>query len=109
MSTPTTSLANRILLLNTLAFTVCFAAWMINGVLVTYLVDNGVFKWSVVEVGFLLGVPVLVGAIARLPVGILTDRYGGRWVMTVLLVVSAIPLVSRTQVCGFRKKSREQH
>ncbi|MBV6474294.1 MAG: hypothetical protein JPMHGGIA_02598 [Saprospiraceae bacterium] len=92
MSTPTTSLANRILLLNILAFTVCFAAWMINGVLVTYLVDNGVFKWSVVEVGFLLGVPVLVGAIARLPVGILTDRYGGRWVMTVLLVVSAIPL-----------------
>ena len=29
-----------ILSANTFAFTVCFAAWMMNGVLITYLVDN---------------------------------------------------------------------
>lgn len=86
------SKSNRMLLLSTLAFTLCFASWMINGVLVTYLVNNGIFKWSSVEIGWLLGVPVLVGAVFRLPVGILTDKYGGRWVMTSILLISAIPM-----------------
>ena len=35
--------AHVVLGLNTLAFTVCFAAWMLNGVLVTFLVDSQVF------------------------------------------------------------------
>src|SRR5574338_123110 len=68
-------LSNRILLLSTLAFTVCFASWMINGVLVTFLVNNAIFKWSSLEIGWLLGVPVLVGSVLRLPVGMLTDKF----------------------------------
>ena len=28
---------------------------------------------------FLIGLPVLVAAVVRLPVGVLTDRYGARW------------------------------
>lgn len=88
---PTTS-PHRILFLSTLAFTVCFAAWMINGVLVTFLVNNGVFKWNSLEIGWLLGVPVLIGSVMRLPVGMLTDKFGGKWVMTAILLISAIPL-----------------
>ncbi|MCC6383922.1 MAG: MFS transporter [Bacteroidia bacterium] len=84
--------SHRMLFMTTLAFTVCFAVWMINGVLVTFLVNNGVFKWSSIEVGWLLGVPVLVGAVFRLPVGILTDKFGGRWVMTAILLISAVPM-----------------
>lgn len=84
--------SHRMLILSTLAFTVCFAAWMINGVLVTFLVDNKVFPWSPVQVGFLLGVPVLVGAVMRLPIGLLTDRFGGRWVISAILLVSAVPM-----------------
>ena len=38
--------ANKALTLNTLAFTVCFAAWMINGVLVTFLASNQVYDWG---------------------------------------------------------------
>jgi NNP family nitrate/nitrite transporter-like MFS transporter len=87
-----TATSHRILFLNTLAFTVCFAAWMINGVLVTFLVDNGVFSWGVVETGWLLGIPVLTGSVFRLPAGILTDKFGGRIVFTSLLVICAIPL-----------------
>lgn len=83
---------NRILLLSTLAFMVCFAAWMINGVLVTYLVNNGVFNWSPVQIGLLLGVPVLVGSVLRLPVGILTDKFGGKTVIAVVLFFCAIPM-----------------
>lgn len=87
-----TTSSNLILFFSTLAFTVCFAAWMINGVLVTFLVNNGVFNWSSVEIGWLLGVPVLVGAVLRLPIGILTDRYGGRWVISFILFFCAIPM-----------------
>ena len=87
-----TGKSHRMLTLNTLAFTLCFAAWMLNGVLVTYLVDHSVFKWTPVQVGWLLGIPVLTGSIFRLPLGILTDRFGSKWVFILLLVVAAIPL-----------------
>ncbi len=78
--------------MNTLAFTVCFAAWMLNGVLVTFLTVNRVFDWSATEVGWLLGIPVLTGSIFRLPAGILTDKYGGKPVMTALILICAVPM-----------------
>lgn len=81
-----------VLTLNTIAFTVCFACWMMNGVLVTFLVENQVFAWSESEVGWLIGIPVLSGALFRLPVGILTDKYGGKIVYTAVMLVSALPL-----------------
>ena len=77
------SKSHRILFLNTLAFTICFACWTLNGVLVTYLVDKGIFNWTVVEIGWLLGIPILSGSIFRLPIGILTDKYGGKYVFSV--------------------------
>lgn len=91
------NISNRILLLSTFAFMVCFAAWMINGVLVTFLVNNGVFRWSPIQIGWLLGVPVLVGSVFRLPVGILTDKFGGRWVLTIILFFCAIPMYFLSQ------------
>lgn len=78
--------------MNTLAFMVCFAAWMLNGVLVTFLTVNQVFNWSASEVGWLLGIPVLTGSIFRLPAGMLTDKYGGKPVFSALLFISAIPM-----------------
>ena len=86
------SSAHKILALNTLAFTVCFACWTLNGVLVTYLVDNNIFNWSVVETGWLLGIPILTGSIMRLPLGILTDKYGGKPVFSTLLLLCSVPL-----------------
>ena len=72
------SQSHRILFLNTLAFTICFACWTLNGVLVTYLVDKGIFNFTVVETGWLLGIPIHSGSIFRLPIGILTDKNGGK-------------------------------
>ena len=86
------SKSHRMLFLNTLAFTVCFACWTLNGVLVTYLVDKGIFNWSVVQVGWLLGIPILTGAVMRLPMGILTDKFGGKYVFSLLLLLCSIPL-----------------
>jgi NNP family nitrate/nitrite transporter-like MFS transporter len=79
-----------VLTMNTIAFTVCFAVWMMNGVLITFLVDNSVFRWTSSEMGWLIGIPVLTGSIVRLPVGILTDKYGGRIVYSLLMLVAAV-------------------
>lgn len=92
MSEPIPAGAHRILFLNTLAFTLCFAAWTFNGVMVTYLVDNGIFDWSQVQVGWLFGIPILTGSIMRLPLGVLTDKYGGKWVFVGLLLFTSIPM-----------------
>ena len=81
-----------ILGMNTFAFTICFAAWMMNGVLITFLVDNGVFSWGPREMGWLIGIPVLTGALFRLPLGVATDKWGGRIVYSLLLILSAIPM-----------------
>lgn len=78
--------------LNTLAFVICFACWMLNGVLVTFLADHRVYDWGPVEVGWLLGIPVLTGSLFRLPVGILTDKFGGKWVFGGLLLFCSIPM-----------------
>ncbi len=86
------SQSHKILFLNTLAFTVCFACWTLNGVLVTYLVDKGIFDFTVVEIGWLLGIPVLTGSILRLPIGIMTDKFGGKFIFIGLLLFCSIPL-----------------
>ena len=74
---------------NTLAFTVCFAVWVMNGVLVTWLVDRGVYAFDGAQLGWLIGLPVLTGSILRLPVGVLTDRFGGRPVYAGVMLVAA--------------------
>lgn len=84
--------SHKILFFNTLAFTICFAVWVFNNVLVTFLVDNGVFDWGPIEIGWLFGIPILTGSIFRLPLGILTDKIGGRWVFGGLLLFCTIPL-----------------
>ena len=87
-----TGKSHRMLFFNTLAFTVCFAAWMLNGVLVSFLVTNQVFDWTPVQMGWLIGIPVLTGALVRFPVGILADKFGGKYVFGFLIILSAIPM-----------------
>ncbi|MBI3118318.1 MAG: NarK/NasA family nitrate transporter [Candidatus Hydrogenedentes bacterium] len=84
--------ALTVLTLNTVAFTVCFACWMLNGVLVTFLIESQVFHWSDSQIGWLIGIPVLSGSLLRLPVGILTDKYGGKYVYAGVMLLSALPM-----------------
>ncbi len=101
MEATVTGRAHRILAMNTLAFTVCFACWMLNGVLVTFLAGNQVFDWGPIEIGWLLGIPVLTGSLFRLPVGLLTDRFGGRPVFGILLLLCAIPMFFLSKANSF--------
>src|SRR5262245_37175876 len=92
MEQPASARATVVLSMATLAFAACFSAWTLNGVLVTFLVDQGLFTWTDTQVGLLIGLPILTGSIMRLPMGLLTDRFGGRVVFTALMLASAIPL-----------------
>ncbi|MCP4204184.1 MAG: NarK/NasA family nitrate transporter [bacterium] len=95
------ALAWQVLALNTIAFTVCFACWMLNGVLVTFLVENGIFEWDAAQIGTLIGIPVLTGSIMRLPVGMLTDRFGGRPVYATLMLLCAVPMYLLSRVDSY--------
>ncbi|WP_322060891.1 nitrate/nitrite transporter [Paraburkholderia sp. J63] len=79
-----------VLLVSTLAFMVCFVVWMMFGVLGVELREE--LKLNSTEFGLLTATPVLTGAVMRLPLGTWTDRFGGRIVMTILLVVCAVPV-----------------
>ncbi|MBT3984119.1 MAG: NarK/NasA family nitrate transporter [Bacteriovoracaceae bacterium] len=92
MEIKATGKSHKALFLNTLAFTFCFAAWMLNGVLITFLSANQVYDWGPIQIGWLIGIPVLTGSLFRLPAGVLTDRFGGKPIFTGLLLLSAIPM-----------------
>ncbi len=81
--------AKLILTISTLAFSVCFATWVLNAVLATWLVSQGVFDFSDSQMGWLLALPILTGALSRVPLGLMTDRFGGHSIFVVLLLVVA--------------------
>ena len=84
------AVAIRVLLVSTLAFAVCFAVWLMFGV--TGIPIRKELGLNASEFGLLTATPVLTGALFRLPLGIWTDRFGGRIVMFILLVACAVPL-----------------
>lgn len=83
--------ALRNLVLATLAFALCFTAWsLIAPFAKTFKHDLGL---NYTEALLLTAVPVVLGSLLRVPLGILTDRYGGRIVFSLLLAFSALPAV----------------
>jgi NNP family nitrate/nitrite transporter-like MFS transporter len=79
-----------VLLGTTWAFIVCFAVWMMFGV--TGIPIREQLGLDAFQFGLLTATPVLTGSLFRLPLGVLTDRFGGRLVMFLLLVVCAFPV-----------------
>lgn len=85
----------------TLAFAVCVAVWLMNGVLVTFLDASGAIPLDRVRIGWLIGAPVLTGALLRLPAGMASDRFGGRKVFAALMVVTAVAAYLTSYADGF--------
>ncbi len=83
-----------VLIVSTLAFTVCFMVWMMFGVIGIPI--KKMLGLNATQFGLLMAMPVLTGSLVRVPLGIWTDRFGGRIVMTLLmaLTVPAIWLMS---------------
>ena len=73
--------------LATISFALCFAAWgLIGGLASTF---SARYSLNASQTALLVAVPVLLGSLARLPMGMLTDRFGGRLVFTALLAFSS--------------------
>ena len=75
-----------VLIVSTLAFTVCFMVWMMFGVIGIPI--KKMLNLNATEFGLLTAMPVLTGSLIRVPLGIWTDKYGGRIVMAVLMAVT---------------------
>lgn len=78
-----------VLTMNTLAFTVNFAVWTMFSIIGIRIKEE--LGLNETEFGLLVATPILTGSLVRLPLGILTDRYGGRIVYFVQMVLVAIP------------------
>lgn len=84
-------------LLATLASTVGFWAWMtIAPLQQTYATNMGLSEG---QISLMLAAPVLVGALGRVVVGALTDRFGGRKMFTFVLLGS-VPAVLLVALAG---------
>jgi nitrate/nitrite transporter NarK len=82
--------SGRHVALGTISFTVCFAAWGLIGAFAPRFRET--FHLTASETALLVAVPVLLGSLARIPMGILTDRLGGRAIFSVLMAAVAIPV-----------------
>ena len=80
----------RVLISSTFAFTICFAVWMIFAVLGIPIKNQ--LGLSETQFGLLAAMPVLTGSLVRVPLGIWTDRYGGRPVFFVLMLLAVGPI-----------------
>ncbi len=76
--------------LATLGFLVTFYAWSMLGPLGPDLKES--LGLSGIQLAVVVAVPVLMGSLMRIPLGILTDRIGGRKVFSGLLAFTLVPL-----------------
>jgi MFS transporter, NNP family, nitrate/nitrite transporter len=75
----------RHLTLGTISFAFCFALWGLIGAFGPIFKQT--FSLSNTQTALLVVVPVLLGSLARIPAGMLTDRFGGRRVFASLLIL----------------------
>ena len=76
--------------MSTLAFTVCFMIWMMFAVIgVPIKTQLGLNE---TEFGILVATPVLTGSLIRVPLGMWTDKFGGRIVFFILMLTTVIPV-----------------
>jgi NNP family nitrate/nitrite transporter-like MFS transporter len=90
-ATMTRTAQTRNLAMATWAFAITFWAWNLVAPLgARYTEQLGL---SSTQKSLLVATPVLVGSVGRIPVGALTDRYGGRTLFALLSFVSIAPVL----------------
>jgi NNP family nitrate/nitrite transporter-like MFS transporter len=78
-----------VLTMNTMAFAVNFAVWVMFSVIGIKIKEE--LHLNETEFGLLVATPILTGSLVRLPLGLLTDRYGGRIIFFIQMILVAIP------------------
>ncbi len=79
-----------VLTMSTLAFTVCFMVWMIFAVIGIPIKEQ--LGLNETQFGILAAMPVLTGSLIRLPLGMMTDRFGGRPVFFGIMMSTVLPI-----------------
>lgn len=72
---------------STIAFTACFAVWTLFSIIGIKIQKE--LGLNGTQFGLLIGTPILTGAVSRLFIGILADRFGGRKVMPIVMLTAA--------------------
>ena len=75
---------------STIAFTVCFMIWMMFAVIGIPI--KKMLSLNETQFGLLIAMPVLTGSLIRLPLGMWTDKFGGRIVFFVLMLSTVFPI-----------------
>ena len=86
-----------------LGFAINFWAWALLSPLAIRFKTE--LRLTAFEQALVVAVPVLVGAVGRIPVGALTDRYGGRVMFPIVSLATVVPvlylgLVGHTSLAG---------
>jgi len=79
------------LALATVGFALCFWAWALLSPLGPYFKNT--LNLSSFSQALLVAVPVVVGSLGRIPVGALTDRYGGRIMFPAVSFATIVPVL----------------
>lgn len=82
---------SRALWSSTFAFTICFAVWTIFAIIGIRIKEE--LGLTETEFGLLVGTPILTGSLSRLLLGIWTDRFGGRLVLTLTMLLTSVATV----------------
>lgn len=77
------------LALATIGFGINFWAWALLSPLATSFVERGIVQ----DTALLVATPVLVGSLGRIPIGALTDRFGGRLMFPLISLLTVIPVL----------------
>lgn len=80
--------APRALWTSTLAFTICFAVWTLHAIVGIRIRDE--LALTDTQFGLLIGTPILIGSVLRVPMGVLADRYGGRRTFAAAMVLASV-------------------
>src|SRR5512135_3846224 len=79
-----------VVIMSTVAFTVCFAVWMMFAVIGIPIKKT--LDLNATQFGLLTATPVLTGSLIRVPLGMWTDKFGGRIVFFALMIATVIPI-----------------
>ena len=96
-----TSRPNLQLVLGSVSFAVCFAAWGLISAFAPRFRE--MFHLTATQTAFLVAVPVLLGALLRIATGMLADRFGGRAIFALLMILVAAPAYMVPLVASYEK------
>ncbi|MFI6325246.1 nitrate/nitrite transporter [Nonomuraea sp. NPDC050556] len=82
---------SRNLVLATAAFAITFWAWNLIGPLSGSY--SKLLHLSPTQTSMLVAIPVLVGSLGRIPVGVLADKFGGRLMFAVICFATIVPVL----------------